>query len=281
MAENLVKAYPKTYFKFSACATCFQTPCERLRYGGVYPGKFIILHSHEYSFTNCQFAADSIDEVDQLLSNLQLHDIIYEIDKVISLMSPAEQIHWDMSHFVTEYSDRAGRMKFIRRLWEERIIIILRIPNFYQQDLKVRSWLHALEGGFELSHKITQKGDLSSKAATDTLIKADEKTGSDDTINPKTPEDVALSTVVINLAIDLEDTENHNDLFVLESIDKSYRQSKTVKDDTVEGNDTLDLEYTGINSALTYNLFVDHGDHGGKQSYFENIQGKDLLKNVP
>jgi hypothetical protein len=87
--------------------------------------------------------------------------------------------------------------------------------------------------------------------------------------------------VVINLAIDPEDAENHDDLFVLESTDKSYRQSKTVKDDTVEGNDTLDLEYMEVNSEVTYNLFVDHGDHGGKQIYFENIQGKDLIKNVP
>jgi hypothetical protein len=49
----------------------------------------------------------------------------------------------------------------------------------------------------------------------------------------------------------------------------------------VEGNDTLDLEYTDVKSDLIYNLYVDHGDHGGKQVYFENIQGKDLIKNVP
>ncbi len=278
MAENLVKLTPKTYFKFSACATCFQTPCERLLYGGVYPGKFIILHSHEYSFTNCQFAAASIDEVDQLLSRLQVHNFVYEIGKVISLMSPAEQIHWNMDQFVTGYSDWAGYMEFIRRLWEERIIIILRIPYFYQQDLTVRRWLHALEGGVELIHKI-EKDDLSGKAATDALIDNGSTTSSDKPEDTD-KEDEKIGNIVLKLAIDPDAPESQDDKFLLESDDKSYSSQKTVKDDQIPGDGVLELEFKDIKDDINYTFTIDHGQEGDIVTVFENVSGKELKKNA-
>lgn len=279
MAENLVKSTPKTYFKFSACATCFQTPCERLRYGGVYPGKFIILHSREYSFTNCQFAAVSIDEVNQLLSSLQVHDFLYEIGKVISLMSPAEQIRWNMDHFVTGYSDWAGYMEFIRRLWEERIIIILRIPYFYQQDLKVRRWLHALEGGVELSHTLIEKDDLSGKAATDALIDDGSPTSSD---KPDDTDkvDEKIGNIVLKLAIDPDAPESQDDKFLLESDDKSYSSQKTVKDDQIPGDGVLELEFKDIKDEINYTFTIDHGQEGDVVTVFENVPGKELKQNA-
>jgi hypothetical protein len=283
MAENLVKADPKAYFKFFACQFCRSKPCELLRYGGVIPGKYRFCHLDDISIEPCYFTAKSFDEIENILNfrDPRVSDLKNDLDSLYTRMSPAECLKYDYQYYFDTESGWGEYMDYIKRLWDDRILMFLRIPLHFQQDLKVRRWLHALEGGVELSHKLIEKDDLSKPAATDALIKADEKTGADNTINPETPEDVTISTVVINLAIDPEDAENHDDLFVLESTDKSYRQSKTVKDDTVEGNDTLDLEYMEVNSEVTYNLFVDHGDHGGKQIYFENIQGKDLIKNVP
>jgi hypothetical protein len=208
MAENLVKADPKAYFNFMACATCFHKPCERLRYGGVSPGKSIIVHSREYSFSSCYFSAEKWDEIELILSNLQVHDFVYEIGRIVTLMSPAEQLHWELRNFVTGYLDLAGYKAYLRRLWEERIMIFLRIPMFYQNDLKIRRWLHALEGGVELSHTLAVDDDLSSKAATDVLVGSEDKTSAE-------KEEVPLFTVIISLAIDPEDAENHNDVFVL------------------------------------------------------------------
>jgi hypothetical protein len=278
MAENLVKSNPKTYFNFPSCITCFQKPCERLRYGGVYPGKFIIVHSREYSFTNCHFSAASIDEVGQLLSNLQVHDFTYEIGKIISLMSPAEQIHWNMDHLVTGYSDWAGYLEFIQRLSEERIIIILRIPYFYQQDLKVRRWLHALEGGVELIHKV-EKDDLSGKAATDALIDDGSSSNSnkpDDTDK----EDEKIGNIVLKLAIDPDAPESQDDKFLLESEDKSYSSQKTVKDDQIPGDGVLELEFKDIKDDINYTFTIDHGQEGDIVTVFENVSGKELKKNA-
>ena len=281
MAENLVKSNPKTYFNFPSCITCFQKPCERLRYGGVYPGKFIILHSHEYSFTNCQFAAASIDEVDQLLNNLQVHDIVYETGKVISFMSPAEQIHWNMDHFVTDYSDWAGYMEFIRRLWEERIIIVLRIPYFYQQDLKVRRWLHALEGGVELIHKV-EKDDLSGKAATDALIDDGSPTNPEKPDNgDKDDEKKEDGTLYLLLDIDPNSAKATDTTYSLVSTDpqKTYQQTKTIKDDTDRNDDMLSFTFTNVKKDLSYSLEIDPGAGGDKYFYFENMDFQELSSN--
>jgi hypothetical protein len=271
MADSIVKTDPKSYFGFPSCATCFSKPCERLRFGGVRPGKFSLVHRSEYSFDKCYFAADSFHEVEWMLNGLQLHDLILETGHLIPLMAPSEQLQYNLQHYVNGYSDWAGYMSYIRRLWEDRVVIFLRVPFSHPMDAKTKRWLYALEGGVELSHEL-KEDDLSSKAVSDGLVDA----GS----NATEKKDEKL-TVIISLPVDQDDAEFHRDLFVLESTDNSYRQSRSVKENATEGNDTLDLEYTGVKPDLTYNLSVNHGDHGGKQVYFENIQGKDLLKNVP
>jgi hypothetical protein len=222
--------------------------------------------------------AASIDEVDQLLSKLQVSDFAYEIGKVISLMSPSEQIHWNIDHFATGYSDWAGYLEFIQHLWEERIIIVLRIPYFYQQDLKVRRWLHALEGGVELIHKI-EKDDLSGKAATDALIDSGSTTSS---VKPDDPdkEDEKIGNIVLKLAIDPDAPESQDDKFILESDDKSYSSQKTVKDDQIPGDGVLELEFKDIKDDINYTFTIDHGQEGDIVTVFENVPGKELKKNA-
>ena len=169
MAENLVKTDPKSCFGFPACATCFAKPCERLRYGGVRPGKFIMVHMHEYSFDSCYFAAESFHEIEWMLKDLQLRDLILRIGGIIPSMSPAEQLQYNLQHYVNDYSDWAGYMAYVQRIWEDRVLIVLRIPMSYIFDNKIKRWLHALEGGVELSHKL-KEDELSGKAVSDGLV---------------------------------------------------------------------------------------------------------------
>jgi hypothetical protein len=287
MPENLAKANPKNYFKYSSCATCFQTPCERLRYGGVYSGKFIILHSREYSFTNCPFAVESVDEIERIFDNIQLHDFAYEIDKIISLMSVSEQIHWNIGQFVTGYSDWAGHLEFVRRLWEERIIIILRIPYFYQQDLKVRRWIHALEGGIDLSHKLMDKDDLSKPAVTDAIIKDNDDNISlenpnwqhtDDTKKKNSP-DIAMAEDKILLSVDTKGIADGNQVS-FDVIDVSVNPEKKI--DSLSGNvqaNSANVSWTVIDPVIATEkpfefLAWGNGKRSGRcKIKFEDIYG--------
>ncbi|MBD3344236.1 MAG: hypothetical protein GF401_04150 [Chitinivibrionales bacterium] len=85
-------------------------------------------------------------------------------------------------------------------------------------------------------------------------------------------------TLRITLDIDPEDPEAQDDKIRLFSTDdsQSYEKILTVKDDKKTGNDTLELEFPDINSALSYTLEVDHGGEGHVYYMFEDKKVKEL-----
>lgn len=57
-----------------------------------------------------------------------------------------------------------------------------------------------------------------------------------------------------------------------------YKQTKTGKDDLVEGDDYLDLEFTGLIPNLKYWLEVDPGDSRPKYMAFEEVSWDQIRK---
>jgi hypothetical protein len=82
--------------------------------------------------------------------------------------------------------------------------------------------------------------------------------------------------LVIRLDIDPNDSEGHDNCFVLSSTDGSYRSEKTVKDDLVPGDDYIDLFFSGLKETKSYTLEVVPPDEEAAQVVFENVPYSEL-----
>jgi len=104
-----------------------------------------------------------------------------------------------------------------------------------------------------------------SKEALEELEEDEQENGSE-------KQETEKGTLKISLKIDLKDTEAQDDTFTLYSTDnrKTYRQAKTVRDDTKKGNDTLDLEFTELDKQLDYTLEFEPGAGGQKEIMFKD-----------
>jgi hypothetical protein len=173
---------PRTYFKFTSCSRCLFKPCDSLRYGGVHPGKFLIVHNSHLGtgFFDCPFVAQDFDEIRELLDEITFEDLVYRLDDVLFMFTPADSVQWRQEDFVNDYGDVAGRVQFIQALWEDEVISVVRIPRFFMLDAAMRKWLYAYEGLVYMLKKPELADDLTKAAVTDAMAGATTETSPQD-----------------------------------------------------------------------------------------------------
>ena len=169
MAEPL--SDPRTYFKFQSCGRCFYKPCDGLRYGGVIAGKFFFVHNSHLGlgFFDCPFTVQAFDEVERLTEGLSSSELDSRLNDAYGLMTPAQILQYRMDDYIADYSDFGGRIAFIKALWDDQVISVLRIPLFFTADPKMRKWLYANENLMYSLKKTVANDGLSGAAATDSM----------------------------------------------------------------------------------------------------------------
>ncbi len=92
----------------------------------------------------------------------------------------------------------------------------------------------------------------------------------DETTDDEQPKETG--TLKVSLKIEPDDADAREDSYILYSTDRerTYQQVKTVKDDTIQGNDTLDLTFTDVDKSLRYTLEIDKRSSGRKVYIFRN-----------
>jgi len=165
---------PRTYFKFKSCSRCFYKPCDRLRFGGVHPGKFLLVHNSRLGvgFVDCPFIARSFDEVESLVTQVSAEELIDFLDIVLQQFTPNEQVHFRQSDYMNGSCDMSGRVLFIKALWEDNVLSVLRIPRFFRADAVMRKWLYSYEGLVYMLQKPELANKEDKAAATDALADA-------------------------------------------------------------------------------------------------------------
>ena len=280
---------PRTYFKFQSCQRCFHKPCDRLRFGGVFPDKFFIIHNSYLGigFADCPFIAESFDEIERLIGGVSFSELLFNINNVLGTLTPSERLHYRQETYVSEYSDSAGRVRFLKALWEDRVISVIRIPNAFSLDAKMRKWLFANEGLSYMLKKPELEDDSKDAAVTDSLAGADEETSGQDAGDDQQDEDkdqdedkenTTDGTFSVRLDIDPNDPDSQDDTFTLFSTDdaKTYSKDQTVKDDQVPGDNYTDLKFTGLDTSLSYSLEINLGEDVGSYFLFEDVAYGDL-----
>ncbi|MGA2508247.1 MAG: hypothetical protein ABSF80_12305 [Chitinispirillaceae bacterium] len=132
---------PREHFQYPACFRCFERPCTALRFHHQYGDRFLFVHNAQYNTLNpCPFAADTFDEANGLFADCDLHELDQHLRGLMAQMTPDELLRVNKDHFMESYLDRAGRMAYLRRLWEERIFAVIRVPQALRQDEKMKEW---------------------------------------------------------------------------------------------------------------------------------------------
>jgi hypothetical protein len=260
----------RNFLAFPGCKTCLARPCERLRFGRVFPGKFLFVHRRELGFgeKGCPFVVASFDEVRELLSDLSLTDLISCCEDIIFALSVEEQQAHDQRHFVNGYDDFEGRVRFCEALWDDNILGVVSVPLFITNKAMAQ-WLYLLES-LDYTLKNNIKPEAEQAAVTDSM--ANQPASQQESAAPKQEKKKEKGSFHIRLNIDPNDKDSADDTYTLFSTDeaKTYNKALTVKDDQVPGDSYTDLKFTDLDKALSYSMEIDLGADGHSYLTFEN-----------
>ena len=98
-------------------------------------------------------------------------------------------------------------------------------------------------------------------------------TGRTELVVPGDPihENLGQATIHIEIESGADDLDHLAEKYRLYSTDMSYDETLSSKDDSVVGNNTVDLTFYNMNPALNYSLEVDPGGGDEKYLVFENV----------
>ena len=250
---------------FPGCKFCFRKPCDRLRFGGVFPNKFKVVYGSDVASFGCPFLVTSLDEVVQLFRESSQWDLIRFINDIMWDMSIADQNNFRQEHYVDGYLDFNGRINYLCALWNARVMAIVRVPPAYRLDRQLAQWLLAYESlDLQVVNQPAPETD-DSPAVTDSMTSQPEQTTS-------THAPVEKGSYHIRLNIDPNDPDSKNDTFTLYSTDgaKTYNKVLTVQDDQIPGDSYTDLSFMDLDITLSYSLKIDFGNGGQSYLYIEN-----------
>ena len=133
----------KATLSYPGCKSCLSKPCDHLRYGGVFPGKFLFVHRrrHNASPQGCPFLPASFDEVRRLLDGTSWQDLAALVEDVVPQLSPEEYLSVRQEHYITDCSDREGRIRFLEALWKADALSAVRVPDDFRTDKTLGAWL--------------------------------------------------------------------------------------------------------------------------------------------
>jgi hypothetical protein len=140
---------PRTYFKFASCSSCLDKPCNRLRYSGVFPGKFILVHNESLGagFADCPFVSRDANEIEWLLHQVAPEELSDHLNAVLERCSSDEFLQVQERFSSNSPSGREAIATLIQDLWESNIICIIRILRVFYKNPQIRKWLFAFGQG--------------------------------------------------------------------------------------------------------------------------------------
>lgn len=134
---------PVKHFGFPQCATCRKQPCTLLRTGHLAHGKYIFIQRRSYAYSDCLFSASSFNNVETFLKKATFYRLKRLYDSVLLDLTETERMRYNQDYYLESWSDRFGRIEFLKHLWEEHIIAAIGIPPDFENDEKVKKWLYA------------------------------------------------------------------------------------------------------------------------------------------
>jgi hypothetical protein len=136
---------PRSYFKYTGCSSCLDKPCNRLRYGGGFPGKFILVQYASLSATliDCPFVARDANEIEWLLGQIAPEELFDHVNEVLERCDSDELLQIQERFSANGPLNGQSIALVIRDLWESNIMGVIRIPRLFYKNPEIRKWLFA------------------------------------------------------------------------------------------------------------------------------------------
>jgi hypothetical protein len=87
-----------------------------------------------------------------------------------------------------------------------------------------------------------------------------------------------IPSLRVRIGLDPMDGENAKCKFTLTASDGSYSQTLTIQDDSLEGDQYVDLVFPDVRVSKAYTLTVDSGTKTGRYNIFEAVPYEDIVK---
>ena len=130
---------------------------------------------------SCPFSAKNFEHIRQALLDLSLQDLIFQTELVMDELTPVEKLNYNINHFCNDFSDKNGRIEFIRAVMEAGIVGALQIPFFYQSDPRMEKLLRKKQHDYYMP-PLPAEAQTEEAALTDDL---EETTGEVQVTNPR------------------------------------------------------------------------------------------------
>ena len=99
----------------------------------------------------CPLSVKDFDQIRQALLDMPLQDLIFQTELIMDELTPVEKLTYHINHFCNDFSDKNGRINFIKALFDANIIGALQIPFFYQHNPQLQKLLRKKRYTFHLS----------------------------------------------------------------------------------------------------------------------------------
>jgi hypothetical protein len=138
--EEKTPTDPVKHFSFPQCKTCMKQPCTLLRTGHVAYGRYIFIPRRHYAFADCIFSAITFNDVETYLKKTTFYRLKRHFNEVLNDITEAERLKYNQGHFLESWSDRFGRIEFLKHLWKNKVITAIGIPPGFEFDEKVKAY---------------------------------------------------------------------------------------------------------------------------------------------
>lgn len=88
-------------------------------------------------YQKCPFYCTDYEEIRNALMDMPLQDLIFYTESALDMLSPTDRMVYDIHLYVHDFSDRQGRIEFLRRIIEDELVIPLMIPHFIHKSSKI------------------------------------------------------------------------------------------------------------------------------------------------
>jgi hypothetical protein len=159
---------PEKHFSLPACRHCRGKPCLHLRLGGVYAGKYLLVHSSAGVPDICPFAASQPGEMRLILRQHDQTSLLILAERAFCALTGVER-YSSHYHRAVNRDENCQKLNFLLSLLQRRLLRMVRVPYGYESDNRIRSWLKAHQGNIQATSGERHEFDEMADALTDNL----------------------------------------------------------------------------------------------------------------
>jgi hypothetical protein len=134
-----------SFLAFPGCAQCVARPCMELRFGRAYAGKVMFVAARTVPLAGCPLIVAEAEDASMLLCSMSNQELIFQSEKAVDELSPADAVKYGAQELARNYHDRARREMFLRALLANGLAVMARIPPDYARDRRLRQWFGHVE----------------------------------------------------------------------------------------------------------------------------------------